>query len=105
MSSDATLQSVMTEKRLFPPPDSFARDAGLDAAALQRLHDEAARDPEGFWAARAREELQWHRPFTQTLDASKAPNFRWFADGELNVSYNCLDVHLAERRDHTALVF
>jgi acetyl-CoA synthetase len=105
MSSDATLQSVLTEKRLFPPPDSFARDAGLDAAALQRLHDEAARDPEGFWAARAREELQWHRPFTQTLDASKAPNFRWFADGELNVSYNCLDVHLAERRDHTALVF
>src|SRR5690606_20368786 len=63
------------------------------------------RDPQAFWAAQARAELAWHRPFTQTLDASAAPNYGWFTDGQLNVSFNCLDVHLAARRDHTALVF
>ncbi len=53
----------------------------------------------------ARAELQWQQPFTQTLDESAAPNYRWFTDGKLNVSWNCLDVHLAQRRDHLALVF
>ncbi len=49
--------------------------------------------------------MQWHKPFARTLDASDAPNYRWFTDGQLNASYNCLDVHLAERRDKTALIF
>src|SRR5690606_15221215 len=66
---------------------------------------EAARDPVAFWGARARAELNWHTPFTRTLDESAAPNFRWFSDGRLNVSFNCLDVNLASRRDHPALVF
>jgi acetyl-CoA synthetase len=59
----------------------------------------------GFWSELARRELVWQTPFTQTLDDSDAPNYRWFADGRLNVSYNCLDVHLAERGHQTALIF
>jgi acetyl-CoA synthetase len=105
MSRDSTLQSVLTEERRFPPPPAFAAAAGLDATALQRLNEDAQRDPEGFWAAQARAELVWHRPFAHTLDRSAAPNYRWFTDGELNVSYNCLDVHLVTRGGHTALVF
>jgi acetyl-CoA synthetase len=105
MARDSTLQSVLTEERRFPPPPAFASAAGLDAATLQQLHEEAARDPEGFWAAQARAELHWHKPFTRTLDRSAEPNYRWFTDGELNVSYNCLDVHLATRGEQVALVF
>jgi acetyl-CoA synthetase len=65
----------------------------------------AAEDYTGFWADLARSHLHWHRPFTQTLDESEAPNYRWFGDGELNVSYNCLDAHLADRADKRAIIF
>src|SRR5262245_37274609 len=103
--SDKALQSVQQENRLFPPPEGFARQAFPDAAALQRLREQANRDPQAFWAAQASAELQWQHPFTQVLDDSAAPNYRWFIGGRLNVSYNCLDVHLKTRRDATALVF
>jgi acetyl-CoA synthetase len=103
--SDKSLQSVMQEHRLFPPPESLARHAYPDAESLQRLHEHARSDPAGFWAAQARSELQWQQPFTQVLDDSQAPNFRWFTDGKLNVSWNCLDVQLATRRHDAALIF
>jgi len=99
------IESILHEQRLFEPPESFAARARLKAADLQALHDEAASDYEGFWANRAREELVWDKPFTTVLDDSKAPNYAWFSDGELNVSANCLDVHLAERGDKTAIIF
>ena len=51
------------------------------------------------------QELAWHKPFTVTLDESRAPNYRWFTDGQLNVSFNCLDVHLDDRGDKTAIIF
>jgi acetyl-CoA synthetase len=103
--SEKSLQSVMQENRLFPSPQSFARGAHPGAAELAQLHEHARRDPEGFWAAQARSELQWQQPFTQVLDASQAPNFRWFSDGKLNVSFNCLDAQLPTRRDAPALIF
>ena len=59
----------------------------------------------GFWARMARENLHWHQPFTVALDDSAAPNYRWFTDGKLNVSYNCLDVNLAQRGDKAAILF
>ena len=52
-----------------------------------------------------RSELTWHTPFTVRLDDREAPNYRWFSDGRLNASYNCLDVHLAERGHKTAVIF
>ncbi len=102
---DSNIQSSLHEERTFAPPAAFASRARPTAAELQALHAQAERDPSGFWADLARRELQWQTPFTVTLDESKAPNYRWFTDGKLNVSWNCLDVHLAERGHKTAIVF
>ncbi len=103
--ADSNIQSVLLEERTFPSPAPFAARARLTARELQALHAQADKDPNGFWADLARRELHWHEPFTVTLDESKAPNYRWFTDGKLNVSWNCLDVHLAERGHKTAIVF
>ena len=59
----------------------------------------------GFWCELAARELQWRTAFTVGLDDSQAPNYRWFTDGRLNASFNCLDVHLAERGHKTAIIF
>src|SRR3984957_10072533 len=99
------LNSVLQERRRFLPDPQFVAQAQLKADELQRLHQDAARDPQAFWGALARDELIWHRPFTRVLDDSRAPNFEWFGDGQLNVAYNCLDVHLRDRGHKTALVF
>jgi acetyl-CoA synthetase len=77
----------------------------LQRPEVEALYQQAAADYLGFWSELARRELVWQTPFTQTLDDSDAPNYRWFADRRLNVSYNCLDVHLAERGHQTALIF
>ncbi|HWL63102.1 MAG TPA: acetate--CoA ligase [Steroidobacteraceae bacterium] len=103
--NDKSLQSVMQEERSFPPPARFAATAHPNAAELALLREQAGRDTGEFWAEQARRELVWHKPFTRTLDESAAPNYRWFTDGQLNVSYNCLDHNLATSRDHLALVF
>ena len=103
--STKDIESILVEQRLFPPDSQFAGAAQLDAEKLAALHAEAEADYEGYWAARAREEIVWDKPFTTVLDSSEAPNYAWFADGQINVSRNCLDVHLAERGDKTAIVF
>ena len=74
-------------------------------AGYKKLCAEAEADYEGFWANLAREFISWKKPFSRTLDESKAPFYQWFDDGELNVSYNCLDRHLATRGDQVALIF
>src|SRR5215471_18019444 len=104
--ASATIESVLQEDRLFPPSPEFVKQANVSGmAAYQALCDEAERDFEGFWARLARETLLWSRPFTKTLDESKAPFFRWYYDGELNASYNCLDRHLKTQPDKTAIIF
>ena len=102
---DKNIESILVEKRLFQPPSEFTANARLQLAEFEALHAEAAADYEGYWANRAREEMLWDVPFTTVLDDSNAPNFAWFTDGELNVSANCLDVHLAERGEKTAIIF
>ena len=77
---------------LFQPSAEFAAQAtisGMDA--YQALCAEAANDYTGYWARLAREHVSWKKPFTQVLDETNAPFYKWFADGTLNVSYNCLD--------------
>jgi acetyl-CoA synthetase len=100
-------QGALHEHRVFNPPADFAANAtisGMDA--YRKLCDEAASDYEGFWARLARENLDWHKPFTQTLDESNAPFYKWFADGQLNASYNCLDRNLSNgNADKTAIIF
>jgi acetyl-CoA synthetase len=102
--SQENIESVLHETRTFAPPAAFAGRAQLRAAEVAALRQRAAADHVGFWAEQARALLHWHKPFTLTLDDSSAPNYRWFSDGELNVSWNCLDVHLAERGDKTAII-
>ena len=103
--SSQNIKSVLIEERRFPPSAEFTAKARLKPADVEALRKEAARNYKGFWARQAQSELRWHKPFTVTLDESRAPNYRWFTDGELNVSYNCLDVHLEERGHKTALTF
>ncbi len=98
-----TITSTLIEDRRFAPPKAFAARAHLrDPAAAKALRESAAADPEAYWRQAAREELRWSKPFTQGLDWSNAPHAKWFADGELNVSDNCLDRHCEGGRVHKA---
>src|SRR3546814_2304671 len=100
------LESILTETRVFPPSEAFKKTANVSGMdAYRALCAKAEQDYTGFWADLARNEIDWHKPFTQVLDDSNAPFFRWFYDGELNASYNCLDRHLTARGDKTALIF
>src|SRR6202521_904093 len=102
----ANIESILQETRVFPPSPEFVKKANIPGMdAYRKLCAEAEKDFEGFWARLARETLQWSKPFTKTLDESKAPFFRWFYDGELNASYNCLDRHLKSQPDKVAIIF
>jgi acetyl-CoA synthetase len=84
----------------FPPPSDFAGHAQVPDAGI---YDKAAADPAAWWADQARQRLDWQEPFGSVLDDSNPPFYRWFADGKLNASYNCLDRHiLAGRGDRVA---
>ncbi len=98
------IQSVLQEDRVFPPSAQFRKHATLKAGELEAMCARAEHDYVGFWADLARAEIDWHRPFTVSLDDAHAPNYRWFTDGQLNVSHNCLDVHLRERGGKIAIV-
>jgi len=97
----------LQEHRVFNPPAGFTDKAAISGMeAYDKLCAEAASDYEGFWARLARENLDWHKPFTQTLDESNAPFYQWFGDGQLNASYNCLDRNLQNgNADKTAIIF
>ena len=105
MASES-IDSILHEERLFQPPVTFATKARINTRErLQELQPQAENDYENFWAGLARQEITWQRPFQSILDSSRAPHFRWFHDGLLNVSYNCLDRHLAQHGQKTAIVF
>ena len=98
---------MTTPREIYPVPADFAANARIGKDEYQRLYDESLNDPDAFWA-RAAERLDWMKKPTRIKDTSfDLDDFRirWFDDGELNVSVNCLDRHLAERGDKTAIVF
>ncbi|RYF32258.1 MAG: acetyl-coenzyme A synthetase, partial [Comamonadaceae bacterium] len=103
----SAIESVLVENRVFPPAEATvkaARIAGMPA--YEALCREAESDPEGFWARLARENIAWSKPFTKVLDESNAPFYKWFDDGELNASFNCLDRHMGTPVEtRTAIVF
>jgi acetyl-CoA synthetase len=102
----SNIESVLNEKRVFPPSAEFIKQANVSGmTGYQALCKAAEQDYTGFWAKLARDTLHWKKPFTKVLDESNAPFFKWFEDGELNVSYNCLDIHLATKADKTAIIF
>ncbi|MEN9868119.1 MAG: acetate--CoA ligase [Pseudomonadota bacterium] len=95
------------ESRVFTPSAFFSEHAAIkDMASYLALCTEAEQDYEGFWSRLAQENLIWQEPFTQVLNESNAPFYRWFEDGKLNASYNCLDRHLHNgNADKIALIF
>ena len=102
----SNIESVLNEKRVFEPSAEFVMQANVSGmAGYQALCKSAEQDYPGFWAKLARESLLWKKPFTKVLDERNAPFFKWFEDGELNVSYNCLDRHLASQAEKTAIIF
>ena len=104
--SNQTIESVLNETRMFPPSAEFVKQANISGMdAYNKLCAEAEHDFTGFWGRLARENVLWHQPFTQVLDESKAPFFKWFADGKLNASYNSLDRHLKTQPDKVAIIF
>ena len=99
------IQSDLQKDQVFPASSDFRRKATLKAGDFAVLYKKAAEDYVGFWADLAVAEIAWHKPFTIPLDDADAPNFRWFVDGELNVSHNCLDIHLESAGDKVAILF
>ena len=92
---------------LYPVPTGFAGPGTTDAAASTAAYAHSLADPNGFWG-KTGQHLDWIRPYTQVKDTSFALedfHIRWFADGQLNVSANCLDRHLAERRNTAAIIW
>ncbi|GGX30613.1 acetate--CoA ligase [Undibacterium squillarum] len=102
-----TQDDVKAENRIFPPPAEFAAKAAISGMdAYHALCKEAEQDYEGFWGRLAKENLTWHKPFESVLNESNVPFYRWFEDGLLNASYNCLDVNLQNgNAEKVALIF
>ena len=106
MSSEGhSIQSVLQEARLFPPPSGFSEHSHIKSMAdYQRLYDEARDNPEKFWGAIA-SELHWFKKWDKVLDWS-CPHAKWFSGGKLNISYNCLDRHVhSHRRNKAAIIW
>jgi acetyl-CoA synthetase len=98
-TSSQTLDNLLAEDRTFPPSAEFAAQANLQAEAYER----AAADPDAFWAEQANR-LSWSTPFSTVLDWSDAPHAKWFADGKLNVAYNCVDRHVEAGNGETVAI-
>jgi acetyl-CoA synthetase len=98
---------MSAEQHVYSPPAKAIKDAWISGMpAYQALVDEAARDYEGYWARLARELISWRTPFRRVLNADTPPFFKWFEDGTLNASYNCLDRNLTNgNADKTAIIF
>ncbi len=92
------LENLLTENRTFEPAPEFAAQAN----ARPGIHQEAAEDYLAFWMEQALSRITWHKEPTRILDDSNPPFFKWFADGELNISFNCLDRHLEAHGDQVA---
>ena len=92
------IENLMTEDRLFPPTDEFVAAASVGV----EVYEEADADYLAFWKKQALNRVSWFKEPTVVLDDSKAPFFKWFTDGEINVSYNCLDRHLEDKGDKVA---
>jgi acetyl-CoA synthetase len=100
------IESVLSEHRTFHPDQTFVDQANVSGMAhYEKLCVAANENYEQFWADLARELIVWKKPFTQTLNDSNAPFYKWFEDGELNVSYNCLDKHLNTQPNKVAIIF
>ena len=101
----ADINSFTENSQIFVPSENFVSKANLNPNTYATLCKKANDDYLGFWGDLAKTYINWHRIFTQILDDSKKPFYKWFVDGSLNVSYNCLDRHLKTIPDKVAIIF
>ncbi|MBM3539528.1 MAG: acetate--CoA ligase [Alphaproteobacteria bacterium] len=96
----------MSQGQIFPVPDSLAKAAWVDAAKYKAMYERSVKDPEGFWAEHGKR-IDWIKPYTKIKDVSYTGDvhIKWFYDGTLNASFNCLDRHLAKRGNQTAIIW
>ncbi|MGL5192874.1 MAG: AMP-binding protein, partial [Chroococcales cyanobacterium] len=100
--SESTIESILNEKRQFPPSAEFSKTARIKSLEeYQALYDQAAANPEQFWEQLAEKELHWFKKWDKVLDW-QPPNAKWFVGGQMNISYNCLDRHLTTHRKNKA---
>lgn len=99
-NEDKVLEALLKEERTFPPPAYFVEKALVKDTSP---YEEAKIDREAFWAKQA-ENLDWFQKWDKVLDTSNAPFFKWFVNGKLNVSYNCIDRHLNTWRKTKAAI-
>ncbi|MCT7957621.1 acetate--CoA ligase [Laspinema palackyanum] len=100
--SQPTIESILNEKRQFPPSAEFSKNARIKSLEeYQALYDQAAANPEQFWEQLAEKELHWFKKWDKVLDW-QPPNAKWFVGGQMNISYNCLDRHLTTHRKNKA---
>jgi acetyl-CoA synthetase len=108
VEAEVAIESILKERRVFKPDPKFAKRAHWNAATYARMHKEATRSPERFWARMAKEHVHWFRPWKRVLEW-KAPFARWFIGGQTNLAYNCIDRHLegpnAWRRNKAAILW
>jgi acetyl-CoA synthetase len=104
--SDTTIESILHEQRLFPPAPEFAAAAQIASLAeYENIYKQAQAEPEKFWAQLAEQELHWFQKWDKVLDW-QPPFAKWFVNGKINISYNCLDRHLTtSRKNKAALIW
>ena len=107
LKAEFFLGGPMDQQPIFQPSDALAKNAHIDADGYQALYAESIADPNAFWAKHGNR-IDWIKPYSQVSDVSydaKNLHINWFADGSLNAAANCLDRHLAERGDQTAIIW
>ena len=106
-TASSAIESTLVENRVFNPSPAFSKKANIKSMAQYKAMCKAFEtDFNGTWARLARENLVWKKPFTKVLDESKAPFYKWFDDGTLNASANCLDKHMGTPTENkTAIIF
>ena len=98
----------MSDSKIYPVPAAIAAKAHVNQEQYQAMYKRSVDDPEGFWAEQAERYVTWSKPWDQVLDYSFGADdlhIAWFKGGQLNVSYNCLDRHLASRGDQVAIIW
>ena len=99
------LNSFMDDSKLYAPNAQFTRNANLNQSKFDAMCEKANSDYAGFWGDLAYSKISWKRIFTNTLDDSNPPFYKWFTDGKLNVSFNCIDRHLSTKANKVAINF
>ncbi len=102
-----SINNILEEKRLFPPSKKFSEKSNIKSfEELQSLKKQSLENPIKFWESFANSEIDWFEPFQTVLDRKNAPFFKWFKEGKLNITYNCLDRHIKKGiGNKTALVW